>query len=260
MRIYIQSIDYSLWKIITIGPKIPMKTVGETSVVKTEDEWNDAYMRNIKSNSKAMNILYCALDSAEYNRISICETAKEIWDKLIATHEGNSQVKESKIDILVHNYELFKMKPGESISDMFTRFTDIVNGLKSLGKSYTNSEMARKILRSMAKSWDSKASIILQTMDFSKCTMDELMGSLMTEEIHRKLNEEVDTKRKDIALKSTTSKSKNTEEASEESDDDEEMALITKNSRNFSRKRMDGKEGNFSKRMRTKKMKANVMR
>ena len=76
-----------------------------------------------------MNLLFCALDSNEYNRIPGCDSAKEIQDNLIITHEGSNQVKESKIDILVHSYELFKMHENESISHMFTRFNDIVNGL-----------------------------------------------------------------------------------------------------------------------------------
>ena len=97
----------------------------------------------MEKNARAINLLYCALSTDEYNRISACETAKEIWDKLEIAYEGNTQVKQSKIDILVHSYELFKMQLDESISQMFARFTNITNGLKSLGKSYTESEMTR---------------------------------------------------------------------------------------------------------------------
>ena len=53
-------------------------------------------------------------------------------------------MKESKINILVHKYELFKMEINESITEMFTRFTDIINGLKSFGKIYSNVEMVKK--------------------------------------------------------------------------------------------------------------------
>ena len=37
----------------------------------------------------------------------------------------------------MHDYELFSMKEFESISEMFTRFMDITNGLQALGKTYT---------------------------------------------------------------------------------------------------------------------------
>ncbi|GAV87563.1 LOW QUALITY PROTEIN: zf-CCHC domain-containing protein/UBN2 domain-containing protein [Cephalotus follicularis] len=47
------------------------------------------------------------------------------------------------------------MHDDESISDMFTRFTTIINSLK-LGKYYPNQELVRKILRCLLKSWTPK--------------------------------------------------------------------------------------------------------
>ena len=90
-------------------------------------------------NAKAINILYCALDINEFNKISICNSTKEIQDRLEVTPEGTSQVKESKISILIHKYELFEMKTNESILGMYTQFIDIINNLKNLGKSYIDS-------------------------------------------------------------------------------------------------------------------------
>ena len=98
-----------------------------------------------------MNILYYALDANEFNHISTCMSVKKIWDRLKVTHEGTNQVKESKINMLMHKHELFKMEHDESITKIFTRFTDIINGLKSLGKSYSNSDLVKKILRSLPR-------------------------------------------------------------------------------------------------------------
>ena len=70
------------------------------------------------------------MDRNENNRICQCKSAKEIWKLLEITHEGTNQVKESKINLLVHSYELFFMKENETIVEMITRFTDIVNGLE----------------------------------------------------------------------------------------------------------------------------------
>ena len=75
--------------------------------------------------------------------------AKEIWRLLEITLEGTNQVKESKINLLVHNYELFSMKENETIVEMITRFINIVNGLKALGKTYKESEKVMKILKSL---------------------------------------------------------------------------------------------------------------
>ena len=58
-------------------------------------------------------------------------------------------MKESKINLLVHNYELFFMKENKTIIEMITRFADIVNGLEALGNTYKESKKVMKILRSL---------------------------------------------------------------------------------------------------------------
>ncbi|CAL9079153.1 unnamed protein product [Musa textilis] len=130
-----------------------------------------------------MNALFCTLDKNELNHVSICELAFNIWCTLEITHEGTSRVKESKINLLVHSYELFRMKPSEPIGDMYTRFTDVVNGVKALGKGFFNFELVTKILRSLPKSWDLKVTAIQEAKDLKTFPLEELVGSLMTYEM-----------------------------------------------------------------------------
>ncbi|MQM09908.1 hypothetical protein Taro_042791 [Colocasia esculenta] len=59
----------------------------------------------------------------------------EMWEKLRITYEGTNKVKETRIDILVAQYERFQMQQGESISQMYSRFRDITNGLAGLEKN-----------------------------------------------------------------------------------------------------------------------------
>jgi hypothetical protein len=49
----------------------------------------------------------------------MCKTAKEIWDSLLIIHQGNSQVKDNKIDLLVQQYEQFTIPEEESIDNAF---------------------------------------------------------------------------------------------------------------------------------------------
>ena len=127
MKIYIQTNDYAYWSIIKNRPIIPTKKVEKEEDVKPQDDGKPFDTKNLQNNDKAIHTLYCALDINEFNRISDCETAKEIQYKLEVTHEGTNQVKESKISILVYRYELFKMERNETISKIFTRFTDIIS-------------------------------------------------------------------------------------------------------------------------------------
>ena len=85
--------------------------------------------KKIEKGFKAKTLLVCGIGPDEYNRVSACESAKEIWDCLLTAHEGTEQVKESKIDMLTSRYENFKMKEGETIHDMFTKLSSITNEL-----------------------------------------------------------------------------------------------------------------------------------
>ena len=143
MMIYIKAIEMPLWRMVTDGFTSIVNPVGD--VVPIQD-------KNESLNAKAMNILYCGLNQTEYNRVSGRDSAKKIWELLEVTHEGTTQVKKTRISMLMKSYQLFEMMPNESINDMFTRFGDIVNPLKALGKEYPTEEMIQKILSSLPSS------------------------------------------------------------------------------------------------------------
>lgn len=56
-----------------------------------------------------------------------CSTGNEIWDTLKLAYEGISEVRRSKIDLLMTKYESFNMPTDENIRDMFTHFMTIIN-------------------------------------------------------------------------------------------------------------------------------------
>src|ERR1700732_5611262 len=96
--------------------------------------------------------MQCALTSYEFDKVSSCSTAKEMWDKLETTYEGTSLVKESKIGVLIRDYDLFSMREGEEINAFISRFMSIVNPLKNLGKKFSDEKMVKKVLRSLISS------------------------------------------------------------------------------------------------------------
>ena len=84
--------------------------------------------------------------------------------------------------MLVHEYELFRMMPNETISDMYTRFTKIVTSLHGLGKELSNSEKVNKILRCLPESWDAKVTAITESKNLDTYNVDLLLGSLIAHE------------------------------------------------------------------------------
>ena len=90
MSLFVQANDYEIWKIISNGPLIPKKKVREIKVVKEENEWDTNDFKIAQLNVKALHTLFYTLVPIEYNRASLCDNAKEAWDKLTITHEGTN--------------------------------------------------------------------------------------------------------------------------------------------------------------------------
>ncbi|GAV71150.1 UBN2 domain-containing protein, partial [Cephalotus follicularis] len=111
---------------------------------------------------------------------------------------------------------------------MFSRFTNIINALQALDKTYSNSEIVRKILRCFPKSWILKVTAIEEAKNLNILPLEDLIGSLMTHELSMQKkddDEEKEKKKKKIvALKSSLI------EDSEDDNENEELAFITRNS------------------------------
>lgn len=88
------------------------------------------------------------------------KSAKEIWDKIILSYEGDFQVKRAKLQTLRIQYETLKMHNDESISSYFLRIDEIVNCMKNLGEEIKEVTLVEKVLRSLFAKFESKVSAI----------------------------------------------------------------------------------------------------
>ncbi|XP_075097582.1 uncharacterized protein LOC142175076 [Nicotiana tabacum] len=111
MHDFIMAEDSELWDIIWDDSYVPTKVLKELLFLmpKTRKEYTNADKKVVEKNFCAKKNLVCGIRPDEYNRISDCGTAKKIWEALQTAHEGTTQVKQYKIDMLTTEYELFGM-------------------------------------------------------------------------------------------------------------------------------------------------------
>ncbi|XP_070015737.1 uncharacterized protein [Nicotiana sylvestris] len=223
MHDFIMVEDSELWDVISDGPFVQTKNVGDLPLTmpKTRKEYTDADKKAVEKNFRAKKILVCGIGPDEYNMISACQSAKEIWEALQTAHEGTTQVKQSKIDMLTTEYELFRMKDDESIQDMHSRFTSIIDELPSLGEIIPRNKLVRKILSILPSLWESKVNAINEANDWQELTIDKLVGNLMTYEMKKKIDSErrEPKKEKNLVLKA---------EGNDSSEEDCDMTYLTK--------------------------------
>src|SRR6187397_901802 len=203
MEIFVKAENYQVWRVIEVGDFEVTKTNAQNEVIpKPMSEFDKEDFEKMEINALAVKLLHCGLGPHEHNRVMGCKNAKEIWDLLQVTHEGTNELKRSKIDLLMSKYERFEMQPKESIQEMLTRFTNIINELVSLGKQIPIDEQVRKVLRSLPQDerWRAKVTALQESKDFTKFNLEQLNGSLLTHELHLGANTE-SSKSKSLALK-----------------------------------------------------------
>nr|GEV17642.1 zf-CCHC domain-containing protein/UBN2 domain-containing protein [Tanacetum cinerariifolium] len=169
----------------------------------------------------------------------MCKTTKDIWQPLLITHQGNIQVKDNKIDLLVQQYEKFTILEEESIDSGFARFNTIITSLKALDEGFSSKNYVRKFLRALHPKWRAKVTTIKKLKDLSSQALDELIGNLKVHEIVIEKDSKIYRGKKEriksIALKAK--KESSDDETLTYGSDDEEYAMAVRNFKKFFRRK-----------------------
>lgn len=122
-------------------------------------------IKRIQLNAQASDILFNTLCPKEFNQISHLDNAKEIWDTLMKIHASTSSMKESKLDILTGQLDMFCMKDGEGVTKMYSRLTLLTNEISGLGSSeMTDHFIMKNILRALDKKYDTICTLLQMTL------------------------------------------------------------------------------------------------
>ena len=120
MSAYLQGIGWRVWEICEdANYEVLNARVGQEQI-----DQHDA-------NNRARSLLFQSLSIPEFERVSDCTTAHEIWTRLQSFHEGTPQIKTRLYETYKREYENFSQQEGESIDFLFARLQTIVNKMKA---------------------------------------------------------------------------------------------------------------------------------
>ena len=99
------------------------------------------------------------------------------------TYEGTKKVKDIKLQMLTTRFEELKMSEDESFDLFYSKLNEVVIGKFNLGEKTKDSKIVRKILRSLPESFRVKVTSIEESKDLDDIKVQELIGSLQTDEL-----------------------------------------------------------------------------
>jgi hypothetical protein len=138
MKFHVTSLHKSIWNVVEFGAQVP--SVGD------EDYDEDEVAQIEDFNSQATTILLASLSREEYNKMQGLKSAKEVWDVLKTTHEGDELTKITKRETIEGELGRFRLRKGEEPQDMYNRLKTLVNQVRNLGsKKWDDHEMAKDV-------------------------------------------------------------------------------------------------------------------
>ena len=121
--------------------------IGWTKPKEAPADWDDAKIKAVNFNSRALNALFTAVTNEEFKKISSTEIAKEAWTILQTAYEGAKAVIDSNLQRLITSFEEIKMEENESFDEFYAKLKDIVNFAFNLGETILEPKIVRKVLR-----------------------------------------------------------------------------------------------------------------
>jgi hypothetical protein len=136
----------------------------------------------IHKNAQATTVLLSSLCRDEYNKVSGLDNAKQIWDTLKISHEGNDATMITKMELVEGELGRFTMKRGEEPTKTYNRLETLVNKILSYGSTrWTDHDVVRLMLRSFTVIDPHLVNLICENPRYTKMTLEEILGKFVSE-------------------------------------------------------------------------------
>jgi hypothetical protein len=176
IRHHLTSLHESIWDIVEFGAQAPQ--VGD------EDYDSDEATQIRHFNSQEISILLASLCREEYNKEQGLKNAKEIWDVLKTTHEGDEVTKITKRETIEGELGRFVLNKGEDLQAMYNRLKTMVNQVRNLGSTkWDYHEMVKVILRSLVFRNPTQVQLIRGDPRYKHMSPEEVIGKFVSFEL-----------------------------------------------------------------------------
>jgi hypothetical protein len=117
----------------------------------------------------------------EYNKVSSLDNAKQIWDTLKISHEGNDTTMITKMELVEGELGMFAMIRGEEPTQTYNRLKTLANKIRSYGSTrWTDDDVVRLMLRSFTVIDPHLVNLIRENLRYTKMTLEEILGKFVS--------------------------------------------------------------------------------
>ena len=191
MLLHFSGIERYMLKILKEGPYVPMTPVSPVldptgsrrGREKTEDHWSEEERRLVDLDTKLKNMILSAVPESLIPILVLFPSAKTMWEELLIQFEGGDDTIVTRKVALTKKYETFFALPNESLTDTYTRFTNLINQLRGLGVDKDKEILLEKFCDILPSKWSHMILVLRQSKTLHSHTLASLYGAFrFTEE------------------------------------------------------------------------------
>ncbi|GKC80424.1 hypothetical protein Tco_1131198, partial [Tanacetum coccineum] len=144
--------DFTNWKDRPYVPKSPASTF-ENILIKPQKKWSHDDRRLANQDKRLKSIIISCLPNDVIKSVIKCTTTKSMWNDLILSHEGPSDIRDTKIAALRLKFNAFKALEGEKVKETFTRLNFLLNELENKDVKIPQVEVNATFVNILPKKW-----------------------------------------------------------------------------------------------------------
>ncbi|GJT29075.1 retrovirus-related pol polyprotein from transposon TNT 1-94 [Tanacetum coccineum] len=150
MLCYLAGMEPYYLKCIKDGPFQPKTAEGDA---KPKSQWTADERRVVVQDQRLKSIIMSCLPDDIMESVISCVSAKETWTDLVHSFEGPSDTKEDRIMDLKLEYQTFRAKFTESLSQTYTRYKTLLNELANDGVNLFKHEINVGFVNNLPEKW-----------------------------------------------------------------------------------------------------------
>jgi hypothetical protein len=147
------------------------------------EEMTPKMMQEVHRNAQAVSIIKGSLCPEEYQKVQGREDARDIWNILKMSHEGDPKAKRHRIEALESELAQYDWTKGESLQSLFDQLMVLVNKIRVLGsEDWSDSKVTRLFMRAYKEKDKSLARMTRDHDDYEEMTPHQLFAKIQQHE------------------------------------------------------------------------------
>ena len=128
-------------------------------------------------------MIFGAVEAEQFQLIQRSTSAKEAWEILLNSFEGDESVKRTRLDHLGSQFENLRWSDNDSVASFSVKLSAMAYEAFVLGKKYKEKKLVKKLLRCLPTKFGAHKAVSQMTTNTDELKFDKLVGMLKAQEM-----------------------------------------------------------------------------